>query len=136
MSDDKRQRILAAATAVFAERDFHEVHVDEVAARAGVGKGTLYLYFPTKDDLRAIALRGSLDRIAADVERAAEADAPLAETLEEIVLCVLRFFWRRRHLLTQVQRFEQQRRPRDGRHRVQRAIDRALARHPVGGAGV
>ena len=64
---DKRQRILAAATAVFAERDFHQVLVSEVASRAGVGKGTVYLYFPTKDHLHRGALEQSLERVADEV---------------------------------------------------------------------
>src|SRR5262245_5393350 len=67
--DDKRQRILAAATAVFAERDFHRVQVSEVASRAGVGKGTVYLYFPTKDALHRVALQARLDGLAAEVDR-------------------------------------------------------------------
>src|SRR5439155_966899 len=96
--DDKRQRILAAATAVFAERDFHRVLVSEVATRAGVGKGTVYLYFPTKDRLHRVALEASLERVAGEVERAAEADAPAEVVLREIVVSILRFFWRRPHL--------------------------------------
>ena len=113
----KRDRILAAATAVFAERDFHQVHVSEVASRAGVGKGTVYLYFPTKDDLHRGALEASLERLAAEVE--------------EIVLRILRFFWRRPHLLTLVQRYEQryQRAARERRQRVRQAIERVLVRH-------
>jgi len=138
MRNDKRQRILTAATAVFAERDFHQVRVEEVASRAGVGKGTLYLYFPTKDDLHHVALRASLERVAGEVERAADAEASLEEALREIVLSILRFFWRRQHLLTVVQRFEQRyrRRARERRRRVRGAIDRVLARHRVGGTGV
>ena len=50
-SDEKRDEILAAAEKEFARRDFHLVLMDDVAARAGVGKGTLYRYFPTKDEL-------------------------------------------------------------------------------------
>src|SRR5262247_3423074 len=105
-SDDKRERLLAAAAAVFAERDFHQVQVSDVAERAGVGKGTVYLYFPTKDDLHRAALEGSLERVAAEVERAADADAPAEVLLRRIVLSILRFFWRRHHLLTLVQRYE------------------------------
>ena len=75
--DDKRQRILAAATAVFAERDFHRVQVSDVATRAGVGKGTVYLYFPTKDDLHRVALQASLEQLAVDVETAAGAGGPV-----------------------------------------------------------
>ncbi len=134
-ADDKRARILAAATAVFAERDFHRVQVSEVATRAGVGKGTVYLYFPTKDALHEVTLQASLTQLAADVDAAAAADAPVEVTLREIVLSILRLFWRRPHLLTVVQRYEQQgrRRPRAGRHRVLQAVDQVLARHRLGG---
>ena len=127
----KRDRILAAATAVFAERDFHQVHVSEVGSRAGVGKGTVYLYFPTKDDLHRGALEASLERLAAEVELAAEAAAPPDTVLEEIVLRILRFFWRRPHLLTLVQRYEQryERAARERRQRVRQAIERVLVRH-------
>lgn len=133
--DDKRQRILAAATAVFAERDFHRVQVSEVATRAGVGKGTVYLYFPTKDALQRVALQASLEQLAADVDAAARAGRPVDETLEAIVLCILRFFWRRQHLLTLIQRYEQRRSRRAGArgHRVLVAVQDVLARHRLGG---
>lgn len=133
MRDDKRERILAAATAVFAERDFHQVSVSEVATRAGVGKGTLYLYFPTKDDLHQESLRASLAGIGDQVERVVDTAASLDEALREIVLSILRFFWRRPHLLTIVQRFEQRggKSARDRRRRVMGTIDRVLARHHV-----
>jgi AcrR family transcriptional regulator len=136
-SDTTREKILAAATAVFAERDFHRVQVSEVAVRAGVGKGTLYLYFPTKDELHAGALEASLRRLADDLEAiAADAALPLEAALRAIVLCILRFFWKRQHLLTVVQRYEQQARGRGrrpGRHRALGAVAQILARHRLGG---
>lgn len=135
--DHKRERILDAATAVFAERDFHRVLVSEVASRAGVGKGTVYLYFPTKDDLHRAALEGSLERLAAEIEERASADAPVDRVLQEIVGAILRFFWRRPHLLTLVQRYEQQRGRRavERRRRGRRAIAGVLGRHRLGGTG-
>lgn len=47
----KRRDILKAAEALFAKRPFHEVTLDQVAARAKIGKGTLYIYFRSKEDL-------------------------------------------------------------------------------------
>lgn len=48
--------IVAAALEVFAERGFERAGMDEVARRAGVAKGTVFVYFPTKQDLfRAVA---------------------------------------------------------------------------------
>ncbi len=45
------QELLEAALAVFAEKGFSAARLDEIAARAGVSKGTLYLYFPNKEAL-------------------------------------------------------------------------------------
>lgn len=135
--DDKRERILAAATAVFAERDFHRVQVSEVAQRAGVGKGTLYLYFRTKDALREGALQASLERLADEVDGEAAADVPVEAALRGIVLSILRFFWKRQDLLAVVQRYESGpgRRRSERRHRVLRAVEAVLARHGIGATG-
>ena len=43
--------ILGAALACFAERGFAATRLDDVAQRAGITKGTLYLYFPNKEEL-------------------------------------------------------------------------------------
>lgn len=131
-TEDKRRRILAAATAVFAERDFHRVQVSEVATRAGVGKGTVYLYFPTKEQLHRVALDASLECTRAEMLQAAEMRAPVDQVLRAIVLPLLRFFWRRQHLLTLVQRHER-RGHADGRMRALRAVEQVLVRNRLGG---
>jgi AcrR family transcriptional regulator len=133
--DDKRERLLTAAAAVFAERDFHQVQVSDVAERAGVGKGTVYLYFPTKDDLHRAALEASLTGIRDEVETAVAAKAPIETSLRMIVLAVLRFFWKRQHLLTVIQRYEHAggRRTMLRRETVVRAVEDVLARHRLGG---
>lgn len=48
---DRPQEIVAAALEVFAEKGFAAAKLDEIARRAGVSKGALYLYFETKEDL-------------------------------------------------------------------------------------
>lgn len=48
---DKRDRILRAALECFAERGFHGTPVPDIAARAGVGAGTIYRYFESKEAL-------------------------------------------------------------------------------------
>lgn len=50
-TNDKRDRILDAATKVFAKHGFFTAQVADVAKRAGVAAGTVYLYFNSKDDL-------------------------------------------------------------------------------------
>lgn len=63
---DRPAEILAAALEVFAERGFQGARLEEVAKRAGVSKGALYLYFETKADLfRAVVT----DAISPNLER-------------------------------------------------------------------
>jgi len=55
--DDKREKILAAALDLFAERGFHGTPVPEVATRAKVGAGTIYRYFESKEALVNVLYR-------------------------------------------------------------------------------
>jgi AcrR family transcriptional regulator len=48
---DKRDRIVRAAARVFSQKGFFNASMAEIAAEAGVGKGTLYAYVPSKNDL-------------------------------------------------------------------------------------
>jgi AcrR family transcriptional regulator len=52
--------IVAAAFAVFSDKGFAAARLDEIAARAGVSKGALYLYFETKEDLFRAVVRQSI----------------------------------------------------------------------------
>jgi AcrR family transcriptional regulator len=60
-----RERLLVAAEEVFAERGV-SVPVDDVACRAGVGVGTLYRHFPTKEALIAAVLATRLEQLSAE----------------------------------------------------------------------
>jgi AcrR family transcriptional regulator len=72
--------IVEAALACFNERGFAATRLEEVAARAGVTKGTIYLYFPSKEDLFKEAVRGGL---VSNIERL---EAQLAEPIAATVL--------------------------------------------------
>ena len=60
-SPEKYQRILEAAVAVFAERGFHAARVADIAARAGVADGTVYLYFRNKEEILMAAINSAFD---------------------------------------------------------------------------
>jgi len=60
VSEFRCAEILAAARGVFAMRGFSEATVDEIAAAAGIAKGTVYLYFPSKRDIYLAALKQGL----------------------------------------------------------------------------
>jgi len=63
------REILRAALDVFTERGFTASRLDEVAARAGIGKGTLYLYFSSKEELFKAVVREALVPNIARAER-------------------------------------------------------------------
>jgi len=78
--------ILAAALALFAAHGFTATRLEDVAHRAGVSKGTIYLYFPTKEALfRAVVRQGLLPNIAAMEELAAGHQGSTAALLREIL---------------------------------------------------
>jgi len=58
-----KERILEAALEVFSQKGFHPATTDEIAERAGVGKGTLYRHFETKEKLFAELVRLRLEEL-------------------------------------------------------------------------
>jgi AcrR family transcriptional regulator len=78
--------LLDAALELFAEKGFAATRSEEVAARAGVSKGTLYLYFPSKEELLKAVIRHTLMAdIARGAERLAGHDGPTGDLLIEVM---------------------------------------------------
>ena len=66
--DERRAAILAAALDVFSERGFAAARLDDVAQKASVAKGTLYLYFPDKEALFEALLQGLASPVLERIE--------------------------------------------------------------------
>ena len=60
------QELLDAALALFVEKGFAATRAEEVAAAAGVSKGTLYLYYPSKEELFKAVVRHNLSSLIAE----------------------------------------------------------------------
>lgn len=78
-SEDRPREICKAALGVFAEKGFAAAKLDEIARRAGVSKGTLYLYFTDKADLFRAVVRSAIApnvRAVTDTVLASEAPFP------------------------------------------------------------
>jgi AcrR family transcriptional regulator len=104
---DKQAAILRAAADLFTEKDFHVVLMDEVAARAQVGKGTLYRYFPRKEDLYFATIFDGWDRLREELEEVLQEEGLLLEdALEKATRQMLSYFWQRRQFVTLVHRLE------------------------------
>src|SRR6266545_4044712 len=77
--ESRREAILEAAREVWATSTFDELTMADVARRVQLAKGTLYLYFPTKETLLLALLESSLERCLTEIERRfSAADAPAA----------------------------------------------------------
>jgi AcrR family transcriptional regulator len=82
----RRGRLLEAASRVFAARPFADVSMDEIARACGVGKPTLYRYFPSKDALYQAVFIHALDGLEARLAKVLSRHACASERL----LCMVR----------------------------------------------
>ncbi len=84
--DARPQELLDAALALFVEKGFAATRSEEIAARAGVAKGTLYRYYPSKDELFKAMVRDNLSvHIAESAAQAALYQGSIAELLSQMM---------------------------------------------------
>jgi len=90
----RRREILDAARQEFFERGFHRPTMDELAARAQVSKGTVYLYFESKEEILAHLLLEGLHLLLQELKTAQQKAAllPPAEQVRAVAMAYLRFF--------------------------------------------
>jgi TetR/AcrR family transcriptional regulator, fatty acid metabolism regulator protein len=75
---DKRSLIADAAIEVFADKGFHQARVSDIAKRAGVADGTIYLYFKNKEDLLLSIFEQKMDELLTGLGRVlADTDDPV-----------------------------------------------------------
>jgi AcrR family transcriptional regulator len=81
----RREAILTAALEEFSARGFADTRLDDVAKRAGVAKGTIYLYFRDKESLFQELVRSMLSPLVGAIEAAPLADLPIRVVAETVV---------------------------------------------------
>lgn len=84
--------LLAAALALFVEKGYAGTRLDDVAARAGVSKGTLYLYFANKEELFKAVVR---ENIVRNIAEARELVRDYEGASGELLAYLMREWWRR-----------------------------------------
>ncbi len=93
---DKKTAILESTIKVLRERGLSGLKVEEVARRAEVGKGTVYLYFERKQDILKALVEHNTMQFYADAAAITEGDGPFRERLENLLQRRLEFVddWR------------------------------------------
>ena len=92
----RRDRIIAAARSAFAENSFDDVLMEEVARVAGVGKGTIYRYFPDKESLYFAVIFQGIDELKQQIRAALMAPGQLEPKIRELITTLVSFFHRNR----------------------------------------
>lgn len=83
----RREQILAAAAEVFAEKGYHSASISDVIVRAGIARGTFYLYFTSKHNVLEAILDGVLSTLRSrimPIEVGPEARPPNVQLFENI----------------------------------------------------
>jgi AcrR family transcriptional regulator len=84
-SANRREEILTAALDEFSARGYEATRLDDVAKRASVAKGTIYLYFRDKESLFQELVRTMLTPLVGSIEAMGAADLPLSAMADHIV---------------------------------------------------
>jgi len=92
LTERRREAILSAARAVFARKGYAHTVVEDIAGEAGIGKGTLYLYFPSKEQIYLAALLADARRLDCESRRAIGQARSWQGALRAYVEVRLRYF--------------------------------------------
>jgi TetR/AcrR family fatty acid metabolism transcriptional regulator len=98
---EREELILQAAEEVLTEKGYYETSVDEIAARVGIAKGTVYLHFPSKEDLVVAILQRNARAMVELVEATVASAHSNPEKLEAVLQVVYGGFFdpRKRQLM-------------------------------------
>src|SRR5579883_3574873 len=90
MREATRRRIMRLAAGEFARLGFDQANINVIAEQAGIGKGTIYLYFENKRELFLAMLRQIAQAQLTSIRAALAADGSLQERLERLFLAFAR----------------------------------------------
>ena len=91
-SENRRTAILEAARTVFARQGYAATVVEDIAIQAGIGKGTLYLYFPSKEQIYFAALLEDARRLDAETREVMANAGDWQAAIRAYVMVRLRYF--------------------------------------------
>lgn len=85
---EREALILQMAEEVLREKGYHEASIDEIASRVGIAKGTVYLHFPSKEDLVVAILRRDIQQLLAKVDEVMNTAATTRDKVAAILHCM------------------------------------------------
>jgi AcrR family transcriptional regulator len=89
--DIKRKKIFDAALRVFAQKGYHNATIDEIAALSGVGKGSVYRYFKSKEDLLTQLLTEHYENIIGRISQIFSREHDVLKQIREMIAVWVKF---------------------------------------------
>src|SRR5207302_11280988 len=93
---EREALILQAAEEVLTEKGYYETSIDEIAARVGIAKGTVYLHFPSKEDLVVAIFEGNVQKMSQAVEAILSSELTARAKLEQLLQFIYGGFFSRK----------------------------------------
>lgn len=90
--ENRPQELLDAALMLFVEKGFAATRAEEVAQQAGVSKGTLYLYYPSKEELFKAVVRHNVVSLIAEGQQMVD---QFEGSSAELLVCLMQTWWER-----------------------------------------
>ncbi len=104
--DMRRMEILEAAASLFSQKSYHDVTMDEVAHAVGVAKGTLYIYFDSKENLYLEIIGNAFEELVALIEREIAKSQSAPQKLAQVLRLIFRFYSEHKDILRILSRDE------------------------------
>ena len=86
LREDIRDLILDAADCLLARYGYKKMTIDDLAREVGVGKGTIYLHFSSKEDVALSRIDRVIERLKSELKKVAEGDEPAATRLRRMLM--------------------------------------------------
>ena len=103
---NKKEDIIKVAAKLFSQKSFHDVKMDEIAEELSIAKGTIYLYFKSKEKLYLEILEESYEAIEAILENEIAIDEPSPVKLKKVLGIIFSFYKRNLDVLKILSRDE------------------------------
>lgn len=114
----RRHEVFHAAVHLFLKQGFQETSMQQIAEAAGIGKSTLYDYFPTKDDILVFTVEDEIIEALEHAQEIASRNIPAQEKLRQIMQMQMGFLEANKQLLLKLS-FESQRLKAESQERIQ-----------------
>jgi len=95
----RKEEIMKAAAVLFSQKSYHDVTVDQIAEQVGVAKGTIYLYFESKENLYLGILEHTHGTIESILVKEIEKNDPAPQKLKKVLTLLFQFYFQNRDVL-------------------------------------